>query len=154
MILLILRWFAAIVLAFAIGKLVSKLKLPSILGWLIGGMILGPYALSLLPNELLEAGWYQNIVHVLECAVGLMIGTELVWKRMKRYGKALMITTLTQSLGTFAVVSAVFGLVFCAARNSDIPGVYFRRDRPCHSARAGPFHCAGIQNGRPGDQEH
>jgi Kef-type K+ transport system membrane component KefB len=112
MIWLLLRWFAAIVLAFAIGKLVSKLKLPSILGWLIGGMVLGPYALSLLPNELIEAGWYQNIIHVLECAVGLMIGTELVWKRMKQYGKALMITTLTQSLGTFAVVSAVFGLVF------------------------------------------
>lgn len=112
MILLILRWFAAVALAFVVGKLVSKLKLPSILGWLIGGMILGPYALSLLPNKLIEAGWYQNIIHVLECAVGLMIGTELVWKRMKQYGKALMITTLTQSLGTFAVVSAVFGLVF------------------------------------------
>jgi predicted Kef-type K+ transport protein len=80
MILLILRWFAAIVLvlAFAVGKLVSKLKLPSIFGWLIGGMVLGPHALSLLPNELIEAGWYQNIIHVLECAVGLMIGTELV----------------------------------------------------------------------------
>jgi len=115
MILLILRWLAAIVLAFVIGKLVSKLKLPSILGWLIGGMILGPYAFSLIPNELIGAGWYQNIIHVLECAVGLMIGTELVWKRMKEYGKALIVTTLTQSLGTFALVSAVFSIVFSAS---------------------------------------
>lgn len=38
---LILRLLAAIVLAFIAGKLVSKLKLPSILGWLIAGMILG-----------------------------------------------------------------------------------------------------------------
>lgn len=115
MILLILRWLAAIVLAFVIGKLVSKLKLPSILGWLIGGMILGPYAFSLIPNELIGAGWYQNIIHVLECAVGLMIGTELIWKRMKEYGKALIVTTLTQSLGTFALVSAVFSIVFSAS---------------------------------------
>lgn len=118
MMLLILRWLIAIATAFIIGKLVSKMKLPSILGWLIGGMVLGPYALSLVPSELLSAGWYQNIIHVLECAVGLMIGTELVWKRMKQYGKALMITTLTQSLGTFVLVSAVFGIVFAIG---DIP---------------------------------
>ena len=118
MIFLILRWLVAIAIAFIVGKLVSKIKLPSILGWLIGGMVLGPYALSLVPNELLNAGWYQNIIHVLECAVGLMIGTELVWKRMKQYGKALMITTLTQSLGTFVLVSAVFSIVFAI---SNIP---------------------------------
>lgn len=112
MILLILRWLTAIAIAFLIGKLVSKIKLPSILGWLIGGMILGPYALSLMPNELIAAEWYQNIIHVLECAVGLMIGTELVWKRIKQYGKSLIMTTLTQSLGTFVLVSTVFGIVF------------------------------------------
>lgn len=112
MILLIFCWLAAIVISLVIGKLVAKINLPSILGWLIGGMILGPYAFSLMPDELLSAEWYQNIIHVLECAVGLMIGTELVWKRMKQYGKSLIITTLTQSFGTFAVVSAVFGIVF------------------------------------------
>lgn len=118
MMLLILRWLAAIVIAFAIGKLVSKLRLPAILGWLLGGMVLGPYAFSLVTNELINTGWYQSIIHVLECAVGLMIGTELVWKRMKQYGKSLIITTLTQSLGTFLLVSAVFGIVFYI---SDIP---------------------------------
>jgi Kef-type K+ transport system membrane component KefB len=112
MMLLLLRWVAAIVLAFFIGKLVSKLKLPSILGWLVAGMILGPHALKLVPQTLMDGAGYQAIVHVLECAVGLMIGTELVWSRMKKYGKALIITTLTQSLGTFALVSTVFAIVF------------------------------------------
>jgi len=112
MIVLLLRWIAAILLAAAAGKLISKLKLPSILGWLIAGMFLGPYAIRLLPDELIGALWYENIIHILECAVGLMIGTELVWKQIKEYGKALIITTLTQSLGTFAVVSASFCAVF------------------------------------------
>ncbi len=112
MVLFILRWIIAIVIAFSIGKLVSKLKLPSILGWLIAGMILGPHALSILDNSILEAGWYENIVHILECVVGLMIGTELVWKKIKKSGKAIIITTLTQSLGTFIFVSLVFGIVF------------------------------------------
>ena len=115
MMLLLLRWVAAIVLAFFIGKLVSKLKLPSILGWLVAGMILGPHALKLMPQTLMDGAGYQTIVHVLECAVGLMIGTELVWSRMKKYGKALIITTLTQSLGTFAFVSAVFAIVFAVS---------------------------------------
>lgn len=109
---LILRWIAAAAIAFCIGKGVSKLKLPAILGWLIAGMILGPYALHLLPQTLMDTVWYQNIIHVLECAVGFMIGTELVWKRIKEYGRALIITTLTQSLGTFALVSGVFYVIF------------------------------------------
>lgn len=115
MILLLLRWIAAIVLAFFMGKLVSKLKLPSILGWLIAGMILGPHALKLIPQALMDGVKYQAIVHVLECAVGLMIGTELVWSRMKEYGRALIITTLTQSLGTFLLVSAVFTIIFAVS---------------------------------------
>lgn len=48
---LILRWMLAIVIAFLIGKLVSKLRLPAILGWLIAGMLLGPYAFQLMPHS-------------------------------------------------------------------------------------------------------
>lgn len=118
MIILILRWFAVIAAAFLVGKLVSKLRLPSILGWLITGMFLGPHALNLLPEKLLNMSWYGTVIHVLECTVGLMIGTELVWKRMKKYSKSLIVTTLTQSLGTFIVVSAVFAIAFVI---SDIP---------------------------------
>ena len=112
MIVLAVRLLAAIALAFLAGKLISKIKLPSILGWLIAGMILGPHAVSLMNQEILDASWYQTIVHILECAVGLMIGTELVWNKIKRSGKAIVITTLTQSIGTFLFVSLVFGIVF------------------------------------------
>ena len=108
---MIVRLLAAIALAYILGKLVSKLKLPSILGWLIAGMILGPHAVSLVDQELLDAAWYQAIIHVLECAVGLMIGTELVWNKIKKSGRSIIIT-LTQSLGTFLLVSLVFGIVF------------------------------------------
>ncbi len=109
---IVLKLLAAIILAFLAGKLVSKIKLPSILGWLIAGMILGPHAISLMGQEILDAQWYQTMVHILECAVGLMIGTELVWNKIKRSGKAIIITTFTQSIGTFLLVSLVFGIVF------------------------------------------
>ncbi|WP_455620103.1 cation:proton antiporter [Eisenbergiella sp.] len=112
MIYYIIRIIIAAAAAFLIGKLVSRLKLPSILGWLLAGMLLGPHALKLIDTEILDAVWYQTIIHILECAVGLMIGTELVWSQIKKSGKAIIITTLTQSLGTFLLVSAVFAVVF------------------------------------------
>lgn len=109
---LIMRWILTIILAYIAGKLIAKLKLPSILGWLIAGMLLGPYAFQLLPQELIDTTYYETIIHILECAVGLMIGTELVFSKLKKYGKALIVTTLYQSLGTFIVVSLAFCIIF------------------------------------------
>lgn len=106
------RLLLAIAIAFACGKLVSKLKLPSILGWLIAGMILGPHAVNLLSDSLLNAGWYTITEIILECTVGLMIGTELIWNQIKQSGKQIVVTTITESLGTFIVVSLVFGVIF------------------------------------------
>lgn len=111
-IMMVFRWLATIMLAYLCGKLVSKVKLPAILGWLMAGMLFGPFACNLLPQELMDTAIYKGMIHVLECTVGLMIGTELVWKKIKSCGKALLITTLTQSLGTFIVVSASFCIVF------------------------------------------
>lgn len=112
MILLIIRLIVSIVLAILVGKIVSKTKLPSILGWLLAGMLLGPHALGLINNELLNSDWYKTIISILECTVGLLIGTELVWNRIKKTGKQIIITTLTQSLGTYFVVSIIFCIVF------------------------------------------
>ncbi len=112
MIVSLFRLLIAVVAAFLVGKAVSKIKLPSILGWLITGMIVGPHALAIVNQSILDAVWYENVIHVLECSVGLMIGTELVWNKIKKSGKSIIITTITQSLGTFIVVSLVFGLVF------------------------------------------
>lgn len=47
----LLRLLITIIIAYLAGKLISKIKLPSILGWLIAGMILGPHALSLINQE-------------------------------------------------------------------------------------------------------
>lgn len=109
---MIIRLLVTFAIAFLVGKCLSKIKLPAILGWLITGMILGPHALGLINDEILNAAWYQIVIDLLECAVGLLIGTELVWNKIKKSGRQIIITTLTQSLGTFFVVSAVFGIIF------------------------------------------
>lgn len=108
----ILQWLITLVLAALTGKLVSKIKLPSILGWLIIGIFFGPHAFALMSHSILDAVWYKTIIMWMQCAFGLMLGTELVWKKLKSYGKGLIVITLTQSLGTFCFVTLVFMSVF------------------------------------------
>lgn len=108
----ILRWIAVLALAFIAGKLMTKIKMPSILGWLIAGMVFGPHAIQLMPQSVLDAGWYKTIIMWMQCAFGVMLGSELIWSKLKVSGKPLIITTLTQSLGTFAIVSLAFGIIF------------------------------------------
>ena len=112
MIIDVLRWIAVLFFAFVAGKLMTKIKMPSILGWLIVGMILGPHAIKLMPQSVLNANWYKTIIMWMQCAFGVMLGSELIWNKLKTSGKSLIITTLTQSLGTFAIVSLAFGIVF------------------------------------------
>ena len=136
----LLRLLLAIAVAVVAGKLISRLKLPAILGWLIAGMIMGPHALGLLGDALLDAAWFNTVESLLECVVGLMIGTELIWPQMKKAGKQILVTTITESLGTFLVVSAVFGIIFWA---TEIPvylasGFPVRRNCPGHRPGAVP----------------
>ena len=102
----------SILIALVMGKFVSKIKLPAILGWLLAGMLLGPHAFHLLDAKILESDWFIMIEKLLECIVGLMIGTEMVWNKLKKSGKQILIMTLTESIGTFIAVSVAFGIIF------------------------------------------
>ena len=64
-IILVLRWAVVLFFAMMAGKLIAKVKMPAILGWLIAGMLLGPYGLSLLSEEILSSGWYDVRVETL-----------------------------------------------------------------------------------------
>ena len=62
MILNLFRWIAIIASAFLFGKLIQKIKLPAISGWLIAGMIFSPHAVGLLTEEVMSAEWYKITV--------------------------------------------------------------------------------------------
>lgn len=50
----VLRIFAIICIAVIVGKMVSKIKLPAILGWLITGIVFGPYLVQIVSFETIE----------------------------------------------------------------------------------------------------
>lgn len=109
---LLLRLVLVAVIAFFAGKLVAKLRLPSILGWLLTGMVLGPYALGLVNNALMSTGGYQVLLSFLEIGLGMIIGGELIFKELKKTGKNIVVITLFQSFTTFIIVSLFFGIIF------------------------------------------
>lgn len=83
----LIRWIAVLIIAFFAGKLMTKIKMPSLLGWLIVGMIFGPHAIGILPQKLLEAEWYKITIMWMQCAFGLMLGTELIGKSSRTMEK-------------------------------------------------------------------
>ena len=118
MIIGLLRIFAVLCAAYACGRLISKVKLPAILGWLIAGIVFGPYLADVVTLEITESLWYKVFIKFFECFAGVMIGREIIFKKLAASGKQIIGITVVQSIGTFLFVSAVFALVFLIA---DIP---------------------------------
>ena len=108
----ILRLFAIICAAFAFGELAAKVKLPAILGWLVAGIVLGPYLAGVVTLETTSSVWYKILVKFFECFAGVMIGREIMFKKIAQSGKQILGITVVQSIGTFLLVSLVFGIVF------------------------------------------
>lgn len=99
-------------MAIMVGKLVSKIKMPAILGWLLTGMIIGPYALGWLNNSILDSTWFHIISSISEVIAGLFIGTELIFKELKKSGKQILTICFTEAFGAFFIVTVAFGCIF------------------------------------------
>lgn len=108
----LLRIFAIVCVAFTCGKLISKLRLPAILGWLIAGIVFGPYLAGVVTLDITDAVWYKILIKIFECFAGVMIGREIVFKKIAKSGKQIVGITFVQSIGTFLFVSAAFAVVF------------------------------------------
>ncbi len=94
----------AVVVGYVVGKLAAKLKLPEVVGYIVGGLLLGPSLTNLFTLELLER---MDLVSDLALAlVAFTIGTELMVDLLKRLGRGLFVVTLAESSITFLVVAA------------------------------------------------
>lgn len=115
MIIGILRVFAIICTAVICGKLISRLKLPAILGWLIAGIVFGPYLARVVTQDITGAVSYNIFIKFAECFAGVMIGREIIFRKIASSGKQIISITFVQSISTFLFVSLVFSVVFLAS---------------------------------------
>lgn len=108
----ILRVFGIVCIAIVVGKLTARIKLPAILGWLITGVVFGPYLAGVVSFDIVNADAYKILIKVVECFAGVMIGREIMFEKLAKTGKQIVGITFIQSIGTFLFVSLIFSVVF------------------------------------------
>ncbi len=75
----------------------------------------GPYLVEIVSFDITNSVPYQVFIKFAECFAGVMIGRELVFRKIASSGKQIITITFVQSIGTFLFVSLVFAVVFLIA---------------------------------------
>lgn len=94
---------SCLLIGLGAGKLVSRLRLPSVVGYLLAGVVLGPSALGMIGAK---ATHEMGIITDFGLGiVAFMIGSEITWKLVKRMGRQLPVIILAESFLAFGVVA-------------------------------------------------
>lgn len=89
-------------IGFYFGRNMRYIKLPSIIGYMLLGVILGPSGINLLSENLQnQLGFIPDIALGF---VALSIGLELNFKTLKNLGKSIILIILFESFGAFILV--------------------------------------------------
>lgn len=62
--------------ALVMGKLVARVRLPAILGWLIAGVVFGRYLAGVVTLDMMDTTGHKIAIKAFECFAGVMKGTE------------------------------------------------------------------------------
>lgn len=98
---------ASVFIAHIAGKAVTRFKFPSLLGFLLAGVAVGPSLANLIGESELE-----HLSFVTEIALGFVafsIGQELSISSLRRLGKSIVLIILCESFLAFVIV---FGTVY------------------------------------------
>ncbi|MCK5808042.1 cation:proton antiporter [bacterium] len=91
-----------ILISFYVGKTMKYIKLPSIIGYMFVGVLLGPSLLNLLHSETQE-----SLSFITEIALGFVaisIGIELNFASLRKLGKGIIFIIFAESFGAFILV--------------------------------------------------
>jgi len=101
----------AAILGFYFGGLARRLNLPSIIGFIVLGVLLGPSGLGLFREAQEGApGTLDSFSFITEVALGLVaftIGAELSLRSLRRLGGGIVSIILAESFAAFLVVTIV-----------------------------------------------
>ena len=92
----------ATLIGFYCGSLARRVKLPSLIGYMLIGVVLGPSILNLLTDS-----GMSSLSFITNIALGLVafsIGTELSIVSLRRLGTGMISIILAESFGAFFVV--------------------------------------------------
>lgn len=102
----------AIVMGFYMGNVARRFRLPSLVGFLVLGVLLGPSVLNLFcENNLHQLSF---ITELALSFVALSIGAELSLRSLRQLGNGIIFILLAESFGAFIVVTLA---VYVLTRN-------------------------------------
>ena len=115
----ILQDFTIIMIAASIMAMVSyKLKQPMVIGYIIAGMIIGPFTppFSLISNfDVLNLFAEIGVILLL-----FVVGMEFPIEKLRKIGKKALVIAFSEGLGTFAI-----GFLVCQAVNYSLSDSLF-----------------------------
>ena len=106
----------AIAAGLAVSRLARLVRLPNVTAFLVGGLIIGPSVLGILPRDMLD-----GFSVITEAALGFIaysIGAEFKMSYLKRIGAKPLTITVFEGLGAVVLVDVV--LIGCSL--AGIPG--------------------------------
>ncbi|HIE43569.1 MAG TPA: cation:proton antiporter [Candidatus Omnitrophica bacterium] len=96
---------SAIILAFLGGKVINKVRLPMVTGYVIVGVILGRSFFNIITPDVVNR---LNIFNDLALGIiALLIGGEFHLRRIRALGKDIVFISLLEAFGAFILVSSI-----------------------------------------------
>lgn len=96
--------------AFLATRVTKWLHLPQVTGYLLAGILAGPYVLDLIPRDFVEH--MSFITDVALACIAFGVGKYFKFSTLKKSGAGILVLTVTESLGAAVVVTLVMALVF------------------------------------------
>lgn len=103
---------SAVAVSLFAGKLTSRLKLPSLIGFMLVGIVAGPSLLDLLDESTQTA--LSFVTQIALAFVAVSIGLELSLSSLKKQGTSIIAVIIAESLGAFVLVTLA---VYLLTRN-------------------------------------
>ncbi|OPL18862.1 MAG: hypothetical protein AVO35_02705 [Candidatus Aegiribacteria sp. MLS_C] len=94
--------------SYFMGRLAERVNLPAITGFILAGLLLGPYMLGLVHAELDSTLAY--ITEIALALIALVIGSEFSLRKLRTIGRPVVIITVFQLFAAFLLVTAALFL--------------------------------------------
>jgi len=100
----VLYYIAVLIFAGLLGaRLISKLKLPNVTGYILAGIAVGPFVLRLIPKNVVSK--FDIISEMALGFIAYTIGSQFSLGLVRKTGKNIIIITVFESLGAVVLVS-------------------------------------------------
>lgn len=105
-------FYLAIIIASGLimARILDKVKLPNVTGYLIAGLLIGPSILGVIPKEIV--GDFSIVSEVALAFIAYNIGSELNFAHLKQMSKGIIVITFVQAIMAMLFVVLTMVLIF------------------------------------------